>query len=563
MKIRLHQINPTIGDLSGNKELILSALRDAEDSGIDLLIVPEMCVTGYPPQDLLERYSFREAVYKVNDELISASGKTALLFGSLTPNESGTGRKMFNSAILAHNGEDIGLVHKTLLPTYDVFDDLRYFEPNSEFGCLTLNGVKLGVTICEDIWYNENEVQYHHYEIDPSKKLADAGAEVIINISASPFTNTKHENRQHMLSKHATELNVPVLYCNQVGAHTEIVFEGDTMAIDTGGEMVASTRAFDSSYADVQYTHEQKKLIKLGDDSWYPETENERYFHAIKLGLKDYIKKTGVTNQVVLGLSGGIDSALVTALAVETLGAENVHAITMPSEYSSEGSVTDSQELAGNLGITLTEIPIASLFNEYTSALNPLFKDLPFGVAEENLQSRIRGTLLMAVSNKFNAFLLATGNKSEYAVGYATLYGDMNGAVAPIGDLYKSNVYKLAEWMNMEYYKQDVIPGTIINKAPSAELRPNQKDSDSLPEYNILDSILYQYIELQKPLNEIEGSGIDIETVQSVIALADRQEFKRFQAAPIIKLTSKSFGTGRRKPLVQNWTSHEAEKSVD
>src|SRR6056297_2715635 len=335
------------------------------------------------------------------------------------------------------------------------------------------------------------------------------------------------------------------------------------MAIDAGGEMVASTRAFDSSYADVQYTHEQKKLIKLGDDSWYPETENERYFHAIKLGLKDYIKKTGVTNQVVLGLSGGIDSALVTALAVETLGAENVHAITMPSEYSSEGSVTDSQELAGNLGITLTEIPIASLFNEYTSALNPMFKDLPFGVAEENLQSRIRGTLLMAVSNKFNAFLLATGNKSEYAVGYATLYGDMNGAVAPIGDLYKTNVYSLAEWLNESYYEKEIIPKSILTKSPSAELRPDQKDSDSLPEYDVLDSILYQYIELQKPLNEIEGSGIDIETVRSVVALADRQEFKRFQAAPIIKLTSKSFGTGRRKPLVQNWTSYETKKRPD
>lgn len=563
MKIRLHQINPTIGDLKGNKELILSALKDAEEEGIDLLILPEMCVTGYPVQDLLERPAFREAVYDINDELIAATGSTALLFGSLTENESGLGRKMYNSAVLSKDGKDTGRVHKTLLPTYDVFDDLRYFEPNSEFKCLTLNGVKLGVTICEDIWYNENEVQYHHYDVDPAQELADLGAEVIVNISASPFTNSKHENRQHMLSKHATELKLPVLYCNQVGAHTEIVFEGDSMVFDAHGKTIACTRAFESSYADVQFDSDSGKIEKIADDAWYPESEEERYFHAIKLGLKDYLYKTGVTHNVVFGLSGGIDSALVAALAVETIGAENVHAITMPSKFSSEGSVTDSEKLASNLGITLTEIPIKSVYEEYISSLNPLFKDLPFGVAEENLQSRIRGSLLMAFSNKFNSFLLATGNKSEYAVGYSTLYGDMNGAVAPIGDLYKSKVYSLAKWLNETHYKEEIIPKSILNKAPSAELRPDQKDSDSLPEYDVLDSILYQYIELQKPLNEIKGSGIDIETVQSVVALADRQEFKRFQAAPIIKLTSKSFGTGRRKPLVQNWTSYETKKRPD
>lgn len=563
MKIRLHQLNPVIGDLSGNKDLILSALKKAENENTDVLILPEMCVTGYPPQDLLERPAFREAVYQVNDDIISAVGDTALLFGSLTPNESGIGRKMYNSAILAQKRKQIGLVHKTLLPTYDVFDDLRYFEPNTEFDCLTLNGVKLGVTICEDIWYNENEVQYHHYDIDPARNLADAGADIIINISASPFTHSKHENRQHMLSKHATELNLPVLYCNQVGAHTEIVFEGDSMAIGSDGNVVASTRAFESSFSDVRFNPDNRSLDSLGNNSWYPQSEIERYFHAIKLGLYDYLEKTGVTNQVVLGLSGGIDSALIAALAVETVGADNVHAITMPSKFSSEGSVTDSEELAANLGITLSEIPIKTVYDEFNLLLNPLFKDLPFGVAEENLQSRIRGTFLMAISNKFNAFLLATGNKSEYAVGYATLYGDMNGAVAPIGDLYKSNVYKLAEWMNAEYYKKEIIPQSILTKAPSAELRPDQKDSDSLPTYDILDSILYQYIELQKPLNEIADAKIDINTVRTIVALVDRQEFKRFQAAPIIKVTSKSFGTGRRKPLVQDWTTYEAEHSMN
>jgi len=556
MKIRLHQLNPTIGDLNGNKTLILSALRDAEKHAIDLLILPEMCVTGYPVQDLLERPSFREAVYALNKELVSVSGKTALLFGSLTPNDTGTGRKMYNSAILVRNGKEVGRVHKTLLPTYDVFDDLRYFEPNTEFNCLTLDGVKLGITICEDIWYNENEFQYHYYDIDPAKKLADKEAEIIINISASPFTHTKHENRLHMLGKHASDLNLPVLYCNQVGAHTEIVFEGDSMAVDNTGKAVASTRAFEASFADVEFTPGDKSINKRSNNGWYPESDCERYFNAVKLGLKDYIDKTGVTDHVLLGLSGGIDSALVTVLAVETLGADNVHAITMPSDFSSEGSVTDSEKLAENLGIKLSEIPIKSIFNEFNSSLHPLFNDLPFGVAEENLQSRIRGTLLMSVANKFNSFLLATGNKSEYAVGYATLYGDMNGAIAPIGDLYKTDVYELSEWLNKEFYKKMVIPEEILNKEPSAELRPNQKDSDSLPDYDILDSILYQYIELQKPLKEIAAGGIDLETVRSVVTLIDRQEFKRFQTAPIIKLTSKSFGSGRRNPLVQNWTSH-------
>ena len=558
MNIRLHQLNPTIGDLNGNKELILSALERAASDGIDLLILPEMATTGYPIQDLIERPAFFEAVFRLNEEITQeVSANTALLFGSLTPNTSGTGRKMYNSAILAKDGRQVGITHKTLLPTYDVFDDLRYFEPNDQFECLELNGVALGVTICEDIWYNENEFQYHTYDIDPASRLRDKGAEVIINISASPFTNSKHENRMHMLGKHATELDAPVLYCNQVGAHTEIVFEGDTIAIGRDGDPVASAVAFSSSFIDVELDKESRNISSESGRGWYPESKEERHFSAVKLGLSDYLKKTGVTDNLVLGLSGGIDSALVAALAVETVGADNVHAITMPSEFSSEGSVTDSQLLASNLGLTLSEISIKSIFSEFDASLELLFKDLPFGVAEENLQSRIRGTLLMAYANKFNAFLLATGNKSEYAVGYATLYGDMNGAIAPIGDLYKSDVYKLAEWLNREHFGDEVIPKTILQKAPSAELKPDQKDSDSLPDYDTLDSILYQYLELQRSVQEISDTGIDKKEVKRIILLVDRQEFKRFQAAPIIKLTSKSFGTGRRKPLVQNWTSHE------
>lgn len=551
MKIRLHQLNPTIGDLKGNKSLILSALNEAEQAGMDLLILPEMVVTGYPVQDLLENPGFRDEVYRLNRELAETTGNTALLFGSLTPNLEATGRKMCNSAILARDGRRLAITHKTLLPTYDVFDDLRYFEPNREFKCMELDGVRLGVTICEDIWYNENEVQYHTYDIDPARELKEDGADLIINISASPYTKTKHENRLHMLGKHAMELQCPVLYCNQVGAHTEIVFDGDSMAVNSNGIPVSGTTAFSPSSTELEYK-QNVQLDHLRGDGWYPESEDERQFNAIKLGLKDYIEKTGVTDTVVVGLSGGIDSALTTVIAAEALGAENVRAITMPGEFSSSGSVNDSQLMAGKLGIDLEEISIQGIFEEFTGALRPLFGDLPFGVAEENLQSRIRGTLLMTYSNKFNTFLLATGNKSEYAVGYSTLYGDMNGAIAPIGDLYKTEVYRLARWLNREHFKTEVIPESILEKPPSAELRPDQKDSDSLPEYDTLDSILYQYIELQKSMDEIAASGIDKKVVQKITTLVDRQEFKRFQAAPIIKLSSKSFGTGRRQPLAQN-----------
>ena len=553
MKIRLHQLNPTIGDLSGNRDLILSALKKAEDAGIDLLILPEMVVTGYPVQDVLERSGFRNSVYELNTRLIESTGSTALLFGSLTPNQAGVGRKMHNSAILARNGAQIGITHKTLLPTYDVFDDMRYFEHNTTFNCLKLDDVNLGVTICEDIWYNQNEINYHTYDVDPAEALRNKGADFIINISASPYTNTKHENRLHMLGKHALQLKCPVLYCNQVGAHTEIVFEGDSMAINPDGKPVVATKAFSPSFADISFDAGKNNLEKKSGGGWYPESKEERQFHAIKLGLSDYMEKTGVAKKVVLGLSGGIDSALVAALAAETIGPENVHAITMPSEFSSEGSITDSQILADNLGIKLDEIPIHAIYEQFNDSLKPLFGDMPFGVAEENLQSRIRGALLMAYSNKYNAFLLATGNKSEYAVGYATLYGDMNGALAPIGDVYKTDVYSLAKWLNRSYFKSEIIPDSIISKPPSAELRPGQKDSDSLPPYEILDSIIYHYVELQRDLDEISDQGFEAETIQKIISLIDRQEFKRFQAAPIIKLTSKSFGTGRRLPLAQNW----------
>ncbi len=554
MKVRTEQLNPTIGDLKGNAELILDAINRAEASGVDLLILPEMAVTGYPVQDLLESEDFRERCYQTNSKIISATAGTAVIFGSITPN-NGYGRKMYNSAILARNGEMLGITHKTLLPTYDIFDDLRYFEPNTVFRCLELEGTRLGVTICEDIWYNENEVQYHTYEIDPAQEMKKAGADVVINISASPFTAGKHENRVSMLRNHVKRLELPIFYSNQTGAHTDVIFDGDSMILDKNGEITASVQPFQPGFADVQWDPAAGRISPITDfKSLYPDRKEERQFEAIRCGLRDYIRKTGISDNVLIGLSGGIDSALVCTIAAETLGADKVTAITLPSRFSSEGSVTDSDKLAHNLGIRFEKISIEEVNKEFLKGLSPFFEGLPFGTAEENLQSRIRGTFLMAYSNKFNSFLLATGNKSEYAVGYATLYGDMNGALSLIGDLYKTEVYDLCRWLNSHWFKKEVIPESIITKAPSAELRPDQKDSDSLPEYDILDDILYRYIDLQQSREKIIKSGHDKDTVLKITRLADLNEFKRFQSVPILKLSSKSFGSGRRWPIVQRWT---------
>lgn len=556
MKIRLEQLNPTIGDIKGNREIILEALKKAESDKIDLLILPEMVTTGYPPLDLLESEYFRRYCFESNDTIIADTNKTAILFGTVTPNKDKTGRKLYNTAILAAEGKEIGYVNKTLLPTYDIFDDLRYFEPNKTFNCIEYKGVKLGVTICEDIWYNENEFQYHTYDVDPAEVLKNRGADLIVNVSASPFTTSKHENRMGMLQNHARKLKLPVLYSNQVGSHTEIIFDGDTVAISSDAEVIATTEAFQVSHTDVLWD-EKIRDIKPSDDQNnfdYPLNRSERQFKAISHGLKDYFRKSELEPNVVLGLSGGIDSAVVCALAVESLGADRVTAITMPSTFSSEGSVTDSDLLAKNLGIELINLPIENIYDTFNDSLKPIFKEMPFGVAEENLQSRIRGTILMAHANKHAEFLLATGNKSEYAVGYATLYGDMNGAIAIIGDLYKHEVYELAKWLNESHYGKEMIPKTIIQKEPSAELRPDQKDSDTLPDYGVLDDILYRYIELQQSAKKIIEDGFDRDIVYQIIRMVDQNEFKRYQAAPILKLSSKSFGLGRRWPLVQKWT---------
>lgn len=559
LHIRLEQLNPTIGDLKGNRDLILDSIRKAEKDGLDVLILPELAVCGYPPMDLIERGVFRNLCYLINAEIVAASKTCTVIFGSLTPNETGTGRKCFNSAIVASNGVIQAQVHKALLPTYDVFDDLRYFEPGDTFEPVMIKGIPFGLTVCEDIWFNDNEIQYHTYSVNPAEILAQKGARAIINISASPFTKRKPVSRVGMLQKHARELNLPLFYVNQVGANTELIFDGDSLALAPDGYIVTRDERFVSTFVDVKYDSDKQKL-QAGE---YADCERsapnpiETMFHALILGVRDYLRKSKLGEKVVLGLSGGIDSALVAAIAAEAVGSDNVLAITMPSQYSSTGSVTDSEKLAENLGIELMNISIKPVFDAYLDQLSGAFDGTEPNVAEENLQSRTRGDLLMAISNKFGHMLLNTGNKSETAVGYCTLYGDMAGGLGVISDLYKTEVYEMCRWLNEEFYQKEVIPNSIIEKEPSAELRPDQKDSDSLPDYGTLDSILQYYLEEQASREEIIARGFEESLVDRVLSLVDRTEHKRYQAAPGLKLSAKAFGVGRRWPIVQQWTGTE------
>lgn len=556
MKVRTQQLNPTIGAIQQNTSEIIEAVQNADEDGMDLLILPELAVPGYPPMDLLERDDFRKAIYRANEEIIKSTDGTdvALIFGSATPNTSEYGRKCFNSAIVARDGQQIAELHKTLLPTYDVFDDLRYFEENEDFSCIELDGVKIGITICEDIWYNENDIQYHKYEVNPARRLADLGADAIVNISASPFTKSKPESRCQMLQNHTEKLGLPIFYANQVGANTELIFDGDSMVIDARQQVVARAPLFQEAFIDVNWETESHQLKSIGGDRPADLSRIEAIFRALVLGLQDYLAKTGVADKVILGLSGGIDSALVACIATEALGPDKVLAVTMPSEFSSEGSIKDSQKLADNLGIELQNLSVKELYDDYLETLSPLFAGTSFGVAEENLQSRIRGALLMAISNKFGQMLLNTGNKSELATGYCTLYGDMAGGLGIIADIYKTEVFEMSRWLNEQYYGEEVMPESIIDKPPSAELRPDQKDSDSLPDYNILDAILELYIEKQQSVDVIASEGFDKEMVKKVVNLVDRVEYKRFQSVPALKVSTKAFGTGRRWPMVQGWS---------
>jgi len=559
VNIRLAQLNPTIGDLSGNKNLILDSIKKAKEDEVDLLVLPELIVCGYPPMDLLEREVFRKMCYEINKEVIEKTADITIVFGSITENHSGVGRKCFNSAIVAQNGKEIGRVHKALLPTYDVFDDLRYFEPGTEFNPVTINGIPFGITICEDIWFNDNEINYHTYKVNPAEVLADKGAQAIINISASPFTKTKPISRVGMLQKHADELDLPLFYVNQVGANTELIFDGDSLVLNKDGEIKSRAKRFATTFIDVVFNPATKEIKAVRNTSSRLDVPEriESMFNGLVLGVRDYLKKSKAAKKVILGLSGGIDSALVCTIAVEALGADNVIAVTMPSEFSSDGSVSDSEVLAKNLGIKLLNIPIKPIYDSFLTQLEPIFKNTKFNVAEENLQSRSRGDLLMAIANKFGYMVLNTGNKSETAVGYCTLYGDMAGGLGAISDLYKTEVFEMSSWLNKAYYKKEVIPQSIIDKPPSAELRPDQKDSDSLPDYGTLDAILEYYLEHQLSREEIISKGFDEVLVDQIMRLVDINEHKRYQSAPGLKMSAKAFGVGRRWPIVQGWTGEE------
>lgn len=560
MNIRIQQHNPIIGDIEGNKRLIEEAVSAAEEDHVDLLLLPEMATCGYPPMDLLEYDSFLSRLYEVNEQITNRVGDIVVVLGTVTPNTSGSGRRCYNSALVIHQGKIEAEVHKALLPTYDVFDELRYFEPDRKFECVEVEGQMLGITICEDIWYNYGEPQYLTYEMNPVKELAAEGAEIILNLSASPYMRNKPASRENMLRRQVEEFKLPILYANQVGGNTETVSDGDSLAMNRKGEVIARAGMFQENAIDVHWNVDDASLHAVSDSSTEVPLLTEQLWHCVVMGLRDYIHKTGVADNVLIGLSGGIDSALVACIAKEALGADGVVGITMPSEFSSEGSVSDSELLAQNLGIECKKLAIKDIYNAFGKTLAPSFEDTSFGVAEENIQPRIRGTLLMAYSNKFGPMLLNTGNKSELATGYCTLYGDMAGGLAVIGDLYKTEVYKVAHWLNNDYYKSEIIPRAILSKPPSAELRPDQKDSDSLPDYNVLDAILKAYLEEQCSIEEILDRGFDPGTVTRILALVDNMEYKRAQAAPVIKVSSKAFGSGRRWPMVQRWTQNRSEK---
>ncbi len=543
MKIGLSQINPIIGNIEYNKSKILEGYKQGIKTGVDLVILPELALCGYPPQDLIEKDEFRQAVIKATEEIAKQTNEVALIFGTITEEYDNVGTGVYNSAVLCFDGKIQFVQHKTLIPNYDVFDEVRYFESAKEVHNFEFLGEKLGISICEDIWNDADYWKHRLYERDPVQRLLDKGATVLINISASPYYYGRREERKQMLSVLTKTNNIPLAYVSCIGAQTDLVFDGASLCMNGNGELVKVGKNFEEDFFIFDTKANYKPLVNI------EKTYGEEILNALILGLKDYAAKTGFKKALV-GLSGGIDSALVTYIAVQAFGNENVHVVMMPSQYSSKGSITDSEKLIENLQISSETIPIESVFNEFLKALSASFLNTKPDVTEENLQARIRGTLLMALSNKFGYLLCTTGNKSEMAVGYATLYGDMNGALAVIADVYKTQVYKIANFINKD---KEIIPQTIIDKAPSAELRPDQKDEDSLPPYKVLDQILQLYLEEYKEIEEISKAIGDKELVKKYLKMVDRNEFKRKQAAPVLRVSKKAFGYGRRFPIVQGW----------
>ena len=565
MKIALAQINPTVGDFTGNLEKIVAASRKAAAQGARVTVFSELAICGYPPADFLEKPSFLARCRSAVEELAEATRElqTAVLAGVALPAEGETGKPAVNAAVLLDGGRVLLEQHKRLLPFYDVFDEQRYFSASRPQQVVELDGVRLAITICEDAWNDKNFWPRRLYKIDPMEELMRQQPDVHINLSSSPFWHGKREIRRKMLAAIARRDGVPVLMSNQVGGNDSLIFDGSSLAFNARGELIAQAASFEEDLMVVdpfdapvlRATAEEDidlLLARIGlQDLNLANLKGEdgdtaAAYRALVLGTRDYVRKCGF-KKALIAISGGIDSALVAAIAKDALGAENVLGIGMPSPYSSAGSISDSRQLAANLGIKFEEIGISGLFDEYLRALEPMFAGLKTDTTEENIQSRIRGCLLMALSNKFSALVLTTGNKSEMAVGYCTLYGDMVGALAVIGDLVKTRVYAVCRWLNRDH---EVIPEAILEKAPSAELRPDQKDTDSLPPYEVLDPILEAYVErYETPEHIAEAHGFPLELVQQVVRLVERSEYKRQQAAPVLKVTSKSFGMGRRFPI--------------
>jgi NAD+ synthase (glutamine-hydrolysing) len=548
MKIAIAQHNYHVGNITANTKKIIDSIEKARKQSANLVVFSELAICGYPPQDLLEQKGFIELAQKaINNILLHTKGITAVI-GAPSINNAEEGKRLYNSAYILENEQIKKIVHKSLLPTYDIFDEYRYFEPNDVPETIEVKGHTIAVTICEDLWdeqpVDQPFAQSRLYKKAPMKKLIANKPELIINIAASPFSYNQEEKRKDILRRNAYEYQLPLIYVNQTGANTDIIFDGASKVLNTNGEIVKQLNRFDEDFQiiSMQRIEKMKPMKPLADDSRINQIHD-----ALVLGIRDYFKKSGF-QKAVLGLSGGIDSALVAALAAKALGGGNVHGLLMPSKFSSDHSINDAEQLAKKLGMTYDIVPIKDIYNAITKVMEPVFpENNQFDVTEENMQARSRGLLLMAYSNKYGNMLLNTSNKSEAAVGYSTLYGDTNGGLSPIGDVYKTDIYNLCRSINKE---EEIIPWNTINKPPSAELRPDQQDSDSLPEYSVLDKILFEFIERKQSVDDIIKQGYKSDDVKKVTRLVNTSEYKRYQFPPVLRVSSKAFGPGRRYPIV-------------
>ncbi|MGB3008375.1 MAG: NAD+ synthase [Chitinophagaceae bacterium] len=560
MKIALAQQNYHIGNFEDNTRKIIEGIKWAKQQQADLVVFSELCICGYPPRDFLEFNDFVNKCYESIDEIKKHADTIGVLIGAPDKNPVREGKDLFNAAYLLFENEVKGIAHKTCLPNYDVFDEYRYFEPAYNWEAIEFKGKKLAITICEDIWNLGDNPLYRNCPMD---ELMKQQPDIMINLSASPFDYTHLEDRKAIVKLNTQKYKLPMLYCNCVGSQTEIVFDGGSLVFDKDSNLIKQLPLFEEAFDVFDLKDDGTfSLPVVTESSALPDTEFNpveldynlsiaEIYSAIVMGIRDYFRKMGFT-KAILGSSGGIDSAVTLAIACEALGKENVRAVLMPSQYSTGHSVSDAEQLSKNLNNPYDILPIKNIYDSFLSELKPVFKDLPFSIAEENIQSRTRGNLLMAIANKFGYILLNTSNKSELATGYGTLYGDMAGGLAVLGDCYKMQVYALAQYINRN---EKIIPPEIITKAPSAELRPGQKDSDSLPDYSILDKILYQYIERRQGPKEIKAQGFDAALVDRVLRMVNINEYKRNQFCPIIRISPKAFGVGRRVPIVGKYLS--------